>query len=279
MLLRALCHSLVLALGSLDPAQQDVERILDRGEKLIEEAKTAYEEARSKNSVSAFVDAGFKLEEARIKFLVLQEIGSPEKQKIAADRMRAINQLSKLIHDGKVAISGAPANKPARPAPEDPSSPEPPPKPAAPAPRTAPDVTRRAAIPEAARQKDAEKLIRDSFKDQYAKKGPVERGLLAKALLEQAAKAADDPAVLWVLYREAQDAAVQACDPRTAIAAIESAARYFDVDAMSLKHAALTAVGKNAKTPVEFGTIADALLRLTDDFLSSDQYDSAEKAA
>ena len=42
--------------------------------------------------------AGFKLEEARIKSFVLQEIGSPEKQKIAIDRLRAIHQLSKLIH-------------------------------------------------------------------------------------------------------------------------------------------------------------------------------------
>src|SRR5689334_3990019 len=81
---------------------QDVDKILERADARLEEAKAAYEEARSKSSVSAFVDAGFKLEEARIKYIVLQEIGSPEKQKTAADRLRAVNQLSKLIHDGKV---------------------------------------------------------------------------------------------------------------------------------------------------------------------------------
>src|SRR5882757_2387396 len=117
----------ILLLGSAGNAQQGSgqdDAILEKGDKLIEEAKASYEEARSKSSVAAFVDAGFKLEEARIKFIVLQEIGSPEKQKIATDRMRAINQLSKLIHDGKVAISGSPAES-ADPSPPKPGEPAP----------------------------------------------------------------------------------------------------------------------------------------------------------
>src|SRR6185436_6988184 len=88
---------------------QDLDVLLERADKLLEEAKSLYEEARGKNSVKAFVEAGFKLEEARIKYLVLQEIGSSEKQKLSADRLRSVNQLSKLIHDGKVAITGTPA--------------------------------------------------------------------------------------------------------------------------------------------------------------------------
>src|SRR6185436_46377 len=101
--------------------QDDV--ILEKADKLLEEAKAAYETARSGGVVSAFVDAGFKLEEARIKFLVLQEIGQGDKQKTAADRLRAVNQLGKLIHDGKVAVSGGnrvdvPAVTPAEPAAE-----------------------------------------------------------------------------------------------------------------------------------------------------------------
>lgn len=86
---------LISFLGTLQAAAQE-DQILERGEKLLEEAKAAYEDARARSSVAAFVDAGFKLEEARIKFIVLQEIGAPEKQKIAADRLRAVNQLSKL---------------------------------------------------------------------------------------------------------------------------------------------------------------------------------------
>src|SRR3954471_9328691 len=88
---------------------QDVDKILERADKLLEEAKAAYEDASSKAAVAGFIAAGFKLEEARIKYLVLQEVGSRDKQKLAADRLRAINQLSKLIHDGKVAVGGTPA--------------------------------------------------------------------------------------------------------------------------------------------------------------------------
>src|SRR6266852_8075922 len=107
------------------PAQQvtgqDIDKILERADKLLEEAKAAYEDAAANSSVQTFIDAGFKLEEARIKYLVLQEIGSADKQKLAADRLRAVNQLSKLIHDGKVAVGGTPAE----PAPAKPVEPNP----------------------------------------------------------------------------------------------------------------------------------------------------------
>src|SRR5262245_6759695 len=120
---------LLLLLGLLLPAApQDVDKILARADKLLEESKAAYEEARSKSSVPLFVDAGFKLEEARIKYLVIQEIGSADQQKTAADRLRAVNQLSKLIHDGKVAVNGPPSDAPPRP-----PDPVPPPDPAKPA--------------------------------------------------------------------------------------------------------------------------------------------------
>src|SRR5436190_10081244 len=98
------------------------EKILGRADKLLEEAKVAYESGRDKRSVVDFVEAGFKLEEARIKYQVVQEIGSPEKQKTAAERLRAVNQLTKLLHDGKTAISGA-AAEPAPPPPAEPGKP------------------------------------------------------------------------------------------------------------------------------------------------------------
>jgi len=47
---------------------RDLDKVLEKADLVLEEAKSAYEEARSKSSVSAFVDAGFKLEEARIKY-------------------------------------------------------------------------------------------------------------------------------------------------------------------------------------------------------------------
>src|SRR2546428_12652557 len=119
--------SLMLLVGLTQQiTNQDVDKILERADKLLDEAKVGYEEASAKSSVQTFIDAGFKLEEARIKYLVLQEIGSPDKQKVAADRLRAVNQLSKLIHDGKVAVGGTPAEPaPAKPADPNPATKDP----------------------------------------------------------------------------------------------------------------------------------------------------------
>src|SRR5882672_1002837 len=195
---------LSLALAVFSPQQSQDDQILERADKILEQSKAAYEAARQKNSVESFVDAGFKLEEARIKYFVLQEIGSPEKKKIAVDRLRAVNQLSRLIHDGKAAVGGkvveAPAPAPAPKAP--PAAPTPPPVPAV-------DVFRRAPVPEAAKQKEAEKLLKELYKEQYAKKGANDRQILARALLDQARKSLEDPAALWVIYRDAQDFAAQ----------------------------------------------------------------------
>src|SRR5471032_2751946 len=87
---------------------QDLDKVLSKADALLDEAKTNYEAARSQNSATLFVEAGFKLEEARIKYLALQEIGEGDKQKVAVERLRVVNQLGKLIHDGKVAVTGTP---------------------------------------------------------------------------------------------------------------------------------------------------------------------------
>lgn len=261
---------------------QDMEKILERADKLFEEAKSAYERAREKGTVEPFVDAGFKLEEVRIKYIVLQEIGSPEKQKIAADRLRAINQLSKLIHDGKVAISGTPAESaPEKPAP---APGAPPPKAPAPGPPPAAlkaplDVTQRATVPDTAKQREAEKQIRELFKDQYSKKAATDRKALARQLLEQAAKSQDDPVGYFVLLREAQDIALQACDLKTAIEAIDAAGRLIDIDGLSMKIAALVSAGKAARIPEEFAAIALASQKIIDELVGADQFDAADKAA
>jgi hypothetical protein len=258
---------------------QDIDKILERADKLLGEAKAGYEDARTKNSVESFVDAGFKLEEARIKYLVLQEIGSADKQKLAADRLRAVNQLSKLIHDGKVAISGNAAESTSAKLPEEPPSKEPAANPDVAPARPAVDVSKRAQVPDVTKQRETEKQIKDLFKEQYSKKAPADRKVLIHLLLEQAAKSQDDPGALWVLCKEAQDVAVQSCDVKAALESIEMAARVFDVDAMPLKNAALVAAGKTAKTPEEFFSLTEALLRLVDDLVRADQDDPADKAA
>jgi len=268
----------LLILGMLPLLQQQDEQILERGDKLLNEAKAAYEEARSTSSVAAFVEAGFKLEEARIKFIVVQEIGSPDKQKAATDRLRAVNQLGKLIHDGKVAISGAAADsRPKAPDSPPPAPPKDPAPEAAAPPKPAVDVTRRLPVPDEPKQREAEKLIKELFKDQYSRRTPQDRRALARFLLEQGARSKDDPVGLWVLYREALDAAIQGGDSDAAVTAIDAAAAVFDVDGLLMKTSAITAIGKTVKTADDLSASAEAALKLAEDLVLADQYEAADR--
>lgn len=264
---------------------QDLGAVLEKADKLLEESKTAYEEAREKSSAQGFVEAGFKLEEARIKYLVLQEIGQGDQQATAADRLRAVNQLSKLIHDAKVAVAGTPASAASAkdPAPKSPDAPEAPASPAAKSPSPLPasvsvkEALKRLAIPDAAKQKEAEALVRELFKDQYAKKAPADRKELAALLLEQAARAQEDPASQYVLFHEALDASLHAGEVRIAGESIDGMARIFDFDPLPLKSSAWATMVKAARSLEELAVLADAHLRLADEYAAVDQYEPADK--
>ncbi len=269
------------ARASQQVTPQDLETVLSKADALLEASKAAYENARAGSSPEGFIDAGFKLEEARIKYLVLQEMGSGERQKTAADRLRAVNQLSKLIHDGKVAVSGAPADGPgAAPPAKAPANPPPntPPAPEA-TPATSPDVTKRAAVPEASKQKEPERLIRELFKEQYAKKAPADRRLLGRMLIDQAGRSRDDLASVWVLLREAQEISAQVCAVATAFEAIELASALFDIDPVAAKNAAIAALAKSAKAPDDYSDLAEAAGFLIEDMITVDQFDQADKLA
>src|SRR6476659_653266 len=54
------------------------------------------------------------------------------------------------------------------------------------------DGSKKVAAPDAAAQKDAEKLVREIFKDDYAKRQPADRVSLARKLMAQATETRDD---------------------------------------------------------------------------------------
>jgi hypothetical protein len=59
--------------------------------------------------------------------------------------------------------------------------------------------------------------------------------------------------------------------------AIDATAAVFDVDGMSLRNAALAAVGKTAKTPEELTAVVAASFKMIDELIANDQYDAADK--
>jgi hypothetical protein len=274
------CLVLLCVAATQDVSPADVDTILKRADGMFEEAKKGYDDARTANSVQGFVEAGFKLEEARFKYLVVQEIGSADNKKAAGDRLRSVQQLGKLIRESRLAISGAPAALVAAPSSEKPDAPAPKPiAPATPPTKPAADLLVRLPVPEAAVQKEAEKSIKDLFKAEYAKKTAADRQALAVALLDKAGRVGDDAGGLWVLYREAQDVAVLAGDAKTAMLAVDAAAQRFDIDAFAMKSVALAAIGKAAKSTDEISQLIDAMNRLIDELIASDVYEAADKTA
>lgn len=136
----------------------------------------------------------------------------------------------------------------------------------------------RIPVPDAAKQKDAEKTVKELFKTEYAKKTPADRQALGRLLLKQAKDSRDDSVAQWVLFREAQDIGAAIPDFDLVFDAVEGVAAIFDVPAAATKLAALAAAGKAAKTPEEFGKLGDQYLKVLDGALAAEDYDGVDKA-
>jgi hypothetical protein len=267
---------------TLASAPQDVDKVFQQADKLFEDTKAAYEAAKEKNSLEGFVAAGFTLEEAKTKYIALQEFAEGEKKKLAGERLRQANQLAKLINDGRKAASGKPAEDPPKnpvePAPPaKPNDPEPPPaaKPVAGSP-TGKSV--RVPVPDAAKLRESEKSIKEIFKADYAKKQPADRLALSRTLLREAASQ-EDPAARWFLLRESQDIAAQQGELETVSEAIDAMAKSFDCEPCSLKLSAYSTAIKVLKAPEDLSLLADRHSKLAEEAVAADLYDVADKAA
>jgi len=136
----------------------------------------------------------------------------------------------------------------------------------------------REPVPDSAAQKAAEKVIRDVFKTEYARKGPSDKLALAQKMLEQARQSQESPASRYILFREAQDIASQAGDHAVAFQVIQEMAKVFAVDPLALKTAALGNAVKNSRTTASLKPMAEAAFALAGDAVAADAYDAADKA-
>ncbi len=180
----------------------------------------------------------------------------------------------------------AEAPKPEVPKPDVPKPPEPPqpqpvvkpPEPALVEPTVKPPVPappRRPAVPDAAKQRDAEATLKKAFNLDQAKT-PKDKAELARALLQTAATSGAKDAELFVLLRQARDFAAQGMDAKTALEAIDMRAAAFDVEALGEKvdlFAKTTAKGADA------AAWAGAALDVAEEASEGDDYDAAVKLA
>lgn len=137
----------------------------------------------------------------------------------------------------------------------------------------------RTPVPDSAAQKEAQKTIRDIFKQEYSKRLPADRLALARKLEEQAQQTKDDPTSQYVLWAEARDLYLELGDVESAFAVITRMEALFAFDGIPARTAALTTASKTAKTPEEMASLTRGHLKLVDDAIAAEDYAAAAKAA
>jgi len=136
----------------------------------------------------------------------------------------------------------------------------------------------RSPVPDPAQQKEAEKVVREVFKDEYAKKTPADRAALAAKMRAEAGSSKADMATAFVLYNEAQDLFTQAGEIDKSLDTIDELAKTFAVDGWALKSAALALAWKASKSGEDAARLGAAHLRLAGEAAQQDVYEVAEKS-
>jgi hypothetical protein len=147
-----------------------------------------------------------------------------------------------------------------KPEPVKPEPVKPPPgpvNPATPAPAP-PAMPARFAVPGAAAVATAEKLVKETFKAEYAQKTAAEQIAFARTLLSEAQQSRSDPPTLYVLLREARDLASAGGEPEVALEAARGMRDCFQLDARAareMEHSTLsTAIRAMCGAPVAVAT-------------------------
>jgi WD40 repeat protein len=130
-------------------------------------------------------------------------------------------------------------------------------------------------VPTDAEQIAAKKLIKDIFKEEYAKREPAARQALAAKLLQKGLETTDDKSVRFVLFREARDLAAQGSDQAAASQAVDQMVKEYAVDALDMKVIVLRALTAAADTAEANEALAEWALALADDAVAEGSYETA----
>lgn len=132
--------NLQAALFLLALQDKSSEQLLQEADKLMADAKATFEKGKAAESLPDVIDAGFKADEARVKFQAVGLISQGDNQRRAQDGLREANELIKLVNNARLALrkfpdkDKAPVKPPPPPPPPDSKNPPPPPPVKAPPP-------------------------------------------------------------------------------------------------------------------------------------------------
>ncbi|MDB5309188.1 MAG: hypothetical protein JWO38_3390 [Gemmataceae bacterium] len=137
----------------------------------------------------------------------------------------------------------------------------------------------RAPVPTDDALEKAHKIVREALKEDFARKQPAEKKLLAQKLMTLADETPDDPAGRYIMLREAGDLAVEAGDPALAAAAVDGLARWYEVDALGLKATALEKLSAGSTGPAALRAVYDAAAAAADAAFGTEDYAAAARFA
>jgi hypothetical protein len=192
-----------------------------------------------------------------------------------------ILQVVGLIPGEEVQVATSPPTSSPHPAPAAPQAPTSAVKPqvaAIPGVGVAPPAPVKSPLPDSASCAEAERLVREIFKDDYARKSAADRAALGKKLLVQGKSTQDNGPEAFALLKQAREEAAQGGDAITMLAAISELARRFEVNESELKGTSLALLAKAAKSPEEHEAVARAYIQLTDEEMARGNYDQADRA-
>lgn len=137
----------------------------------------------------------------------------------------------------------------------------------------------RVPVPDAIAVREAEKLVHDVFKDDFARKDPPGRRLLAERLAKQALETRDEPAVRYVLWRESAALSAEAGEVAAALRASDEIIKSFDVNGREVRKGILEKLKVGSLAPAQAASLAEAYLALSTEASADDDFDTAGIAA
>jgi len=131
-------------------------------------------------------------------------------------------------------------------------------------------------VPEADKQAEAQKQVHAAHTDDYARKKPADQLTLSGRLVREANAAQDDPAVRFVLFREARDLAAQAGDLDESFRVIADMATWFTVEVREQRAEALAVAARSADlSPSDMKAVADKAILQADLAVDANDYEAA----
>src|SRR6185295_1666601 len=122
---------------------------------------------------------------------------------------------------------------------------------------------KRAAVPLAAQQKEAEKTIKDVYKDELLKSAPKDKLALAEKLEKQADESVNDVAARYALFTQAAILSAQAGDLVRLTAILDKLTNGFESDFKDFTKAQLSAAMLKI-TDAKLAKVASAMRTLVD---------------